>query len=99
MSKIISNQHLPEGEEPPKIEFPCEYLIKIIGDAEPDFIDLVVQIVCQHAPGFDPTTVKSRDSSKGKFRSVAVNIMATGEPQLERLFADLKATGRVKMVI
>tara|TARA_B100000767_G_scaffold274224_1_gene306556 strand:- start:1477 stop:1776 length:300 start_codon:yes stop_codon:yes gene_type:complete len=99
MSEIISNQYLPDGEEPPKIIFPCDYLIKIIGDAEPDFIDVVVAIVCRHAADFDPATVNSRDSSKGKFRSVAVNIIATGEPQLENLFADLKATGRVKMVI
>ena len=99
MSEIISNKSLPEAEEPPKIEFPCDYPIKIIGDADPDFVELVVGIVCRHAAGFDPATANSRDSSKGKFRSVAVNIIATGESQLEKLYADLKATGRVKMVL
>jgi hypothetical protein len=99
MSEIISNKSLSEGEQPPKIEFPCDYPIKIIGDADPDFVELVVEIVCRHAADFDPATVNSRDSSKGKFRSVAVSIIATGEPQLEKLYADLKATGRVKMVI
>ena len=99
MSEIISNKRLSEGEKPPKIEFPWDYQIKIIGDADPDFVELVVEIVCRHAADFDPATVNSRDSSKGKFRSVAVSIIATGEPQLEKLYADLKATGRVKMVI
>ena len=99
MSEIISNKSLPDGEEPLKIDFPCDYPIKIIGDADRDFVELVVGIVCRHAADFDPETVNSRDSSRGKFRSVTVNIIATSESQLEKLYADLKATGRVKMVI
>ena len=99
MSEIIGNQTLPEGQEEPKIEFPCDYPIKILGEAEESFNALVASIVLKHAPDFDVSTVTSRDSSKGKFRSVGVIIRATGEPQIMALFEELKATGRVKMVI
>jgi len=99
MSEIIGNQTLPEGQEEPKIEFPCDYPIKVLGEASDAFDQLVVSIVLKHAPDFDIKTVTSRDSSKGKFRSVGVIIRATGEPQIMALFEELKATGLVKMVI
>ena len=32
----------------PKIEFPCDYVIKVIGNAAPDFTEFVVEVVEQH---------------------------------------------------
>jgi len=89
----------PSGVERPRVEFPCDYPIKIVGDAAPDFERVVIEIVEQHAPGVDRTTINAVDSRNGRFRSVRVTITATGHDQLEALFASLKATGRVHMVV
>ena len=83
----------------PKIEFPCDYVIKVIGNAAPDFTDFVVEVVEQHAPGIAETDITVNDSSKGRFSSVQLKIVATGESQLKALFEDLKASGRVHMVL
>ncbi|HLV76693.1 MAG TPA: DUF493 family protein [Marinobacter sp.] len=83
----------------PKIEFPCRYMIKVIGDAAPDFREFVVAVAEQHAPGIDESDVSVKDSSKGRFSSVQLHILATGEAQLKALFEDLKASGRVHMVL
>ncbi|QSP96205.1 DUF493 domain-containing protein [Marinobacter salinisoli] len=83
----------------PKIEFPCDYVIKVIGDAAPDFTDFVVQVVERHAPGIDDSRISVNESSKGRFSSVQLKIVATGEPQLKALFEELKASGRVHMVL
>ena len=83
----------------PKIEFPCNYLIKVIGDAAPDFTDFVVSVVDCHAPGVADNDVTVKDSSGGRFASVNLMIWATGEPQLKALFEELKASGRVHMVL
>lgn len=83
----------------PKIEFPCDYVIKVIGDAAPDFTDFVVAVVEQHAPGLSESDVSVNGSSKGRFSSVQLTIVATGEDQLKALFEDLKASGRVHMVL
>ncbi len=99
MSELISNQTLADGEKPPVIEFPCEYPVKVMGDADDNFQALVVEVVRKHAPDLDESRITVRDSSKGTFRSVTVIINATGKPQLQALFDDLKATGKVKMVI
>ena len=84
----------------PKIEFPCErYPIKVIGEAGEGFADLIIEIMQRHAPGFDETTLVSRDSRNGRFLSVQVLITATGVEQLQAIHTDLRATGRVHMVL
>ncbi|MGE8500252.1 MAG: DUF493 domain-containing protein [Pseudomonas sp.] len=84
----------------PKIEFPCpNYPIKVIGDAGDGFSDLVIEIIQRHAPGFDTTTLVSRDSRNGRFLSVQVLITATSVDQLQAIHVDLRATGRVHMVL
>lgn len=84
---------------PPKIQFPCDYVIKVIGDAAPDFTEFVVAVVECHAPGVADGDITVNDSSKGRFCSVSLKIVATGEPQLKALFEELKASGRVHMVL
>ncbi|HHL2374932.1 TPA: DUF493 domain-containing protein [Pseudomonas aeruginosa] len=86
--------------QPPKIEFPCErYPIKVIGDAGEGFSDLVVEIIQRHALDLDVETLVVRDSSKGRFLSVQVLITATDVDQLQAIHNDLRATGRVHMVL
>jgi putative lipoic acid-binding regulatory protein len=89
-----------ENTQAPKIEFPCHgYPIKVIGHAGEDFSEMVVEVIRRHAPDFDSTTVRVRDSSNGRFLSVQVSIIATGIEQLEAIHTDLRATGRVQMVL
>ncbi|BAU72427.1 DUF493 domain-containing protein [Metapseudomonas furukawaii] len=84
----------------PKIEFPCErYPIKVIGDAGDGFADLVIEVIQRHAPGFDASTLVVRDSRNGRFLSVQVLITATSVDQLQAIHIDLRATGRVHMVL
>ncbi|MEL0167765.1 MAG: DUF493 domain-containing protein [Pseudomonadaceae bacterium] len=83
----------------PKIEFPCQYPIKVIGTAGEDFAEVICRIVEKHAPGVDTTTIELKDSKNGRFLSLRVVITATGQEQLEALHRDLKATGRVHMVL
>ena len=83
----------------PLIEFPCDYPIKVLGSAAPELHQHVLQVMDTHAPGFDRSKIAIRDSSKGKWQAITVIIRATGKPQLEEIFADLKTSSRVKMVL
>ncbi len=86
------------GEDAPKIEFPCDYRISVMGIAEDNFPEFVVGIVSRHAPDHDGQYTL-RDSSKGRFVAVVVNIHATGIEQLKALDTELKQDHRVKMVL
>ena len=88
-----------QESDPPKIEFPCDYPIKVLGRSGEDFESVIFEVFEIHAPGFDRETITMNVSSKGTFRSITITITATGTAQLEALHKDLLATGIVKMVI
>lgn len=94
---------LTESSDPesgtPKLEFPCEYPIKVIGVSGQNLRHHVVEIMRIHAGEIDELLITERESSEGRFESVTVVITATGKPQLDTIFAELKATGIVKMVL
>lgn len=85
--------------EAPKIEFPCDYPIKVVGSGGGELHSLVIETMERHAPGFDQTAITVRDSRKGNFQSITVTITATGETQLQAIFADLKDHPLVQMVL
>jgi len=85
--------------EPPRILFPCHYTLRIVGDAVEDFQQQVVAAVTEHAELAPDTGVRSRPSRNGRFLSVTLTILATGEPQLKSIHAALQATGHVHMVL
>ena len=83
----------------PKIEFPCQYPIKIICNAGDTVIEQVLQVVRQHDPALDAGKLVVQDSKNGRFQSLRLIMNATSEQQLQQLHTDLKATGHVHMVL
>lgn len=85
--------------QPPKIEFPCAYPLKVVGDAAPDFAAFVAEVLVKHTGESFHERIEIIESRTGRFLSARVTITATGEEQLRALFEDLKASGRVHTVI
>ena len=83
----------------PKIEFPCDYPIKVIGDSHSNFTDEILDIVRRYDSTVTFEKVKERPSSKGNYQSITLPFWATGEPQLKQLFAELKKCSSVRMVL
>ncbi|WP_027330308.1 YbeD family protein [Marinimicrobium agarilyticum] len=87
-------------QQPPKIEFPCEdYPIKVLGDAGDELRELVIDVMERHAPGFDQTQIRVKDSRNGTYQSLTVRITATGERQLKTIHEELIASSITKMVL
>ena len=95
MTQTPDNVDLPR----PKIEFPCDYSIRVVGDAAEDFVAAIGEVIARHSPGFDSSAITLSDSRNGRFQSARAVIRATSEAQLNALFEELKATGRVHMVL
>ncbi len=87
------------GQKAPRIEFPCRYPIKVMGEHADDFPALVLEVVRRHAPDTDHDAVSLRTSRNGRWVAVTLAIEARSEAQLKALHADLKATGRVTLVL
>ena len=85
--------------EPPRIEFPCDYPVKVMGRKVPEFETTIIDVFERHDPGFPRERISIRASREGTFVSLTVFITATGKPQLQALHRDLMSTGLVSMVI
>ncbi|MBV1932168.1 MAG: DUF493 domain-containing protein [Porticoccaceae bacterium] len=86
-------------QNPPKIEFPCAYPIKVLGNKSEELRSHVMVVMERHAPGFDELAITVRDSRNGTYQSMTVTITATGEEQLQAIFSDLKTSSLVRMVL
>ena len=79
--------------------FPCEFPIKVMGEAAGDFDALVVGIVRQHCPDLYENAVKTRLSNGGRYISVTVTVQAQSRQQLDDIYMALTSHERVLMAI
>lgn len=81
------------------LEFPTSFPLKIMGEARGDFAQVMVEIVCKHAPDYDPASIEMRPSKQGKYLGLTCVIQATSQAQLDALYRELSAHPLVKMVL
>ncbi len=81
------------------IEYPCDFPLKIFGEARPGFAQAIAAVVVVHAPDFDAATIEMRSSSHAKYISLTCTIRATSREQLDNLYRDLTSHPMVKMVL
>ena len=79
------------------LEFPCPYTIKVLGRDAPGFVDLVANIVAEHAA--DSGEADCRPSSNGRFVAINITFTAQSLPQLESIHLDLNACDRVTLIL
>ena len=83
----------------PKIEFPVtDYPVKVISDTGVGNKDKILNIVRKHAK-IDNNRVDERLSTKGKYTTIQIHIVATGKDQLCDINSELRATGFVHMLL
>jgi len=78
--------------------FPCDFPIKAFGSGD-DFVELVIELIGQHAPGLDTRGVRVQDSRNGRYRAVTVVVHAQSRPQLDAIYSSLSAHERVVMAL
>lgn len=79
------------------LEFPCSFTYKVMGQAKPELVDQVVEVIQRHAPGDYTPSIKP--SSKGNYHSVSITINATHIDQVETLYKELGELELVRMVL
>lgn len=76
-------------EEESLIEFPCEFPVKVMGPAIPEFHTAIEKIALQNDPGFDKSKTTQNTSKTGKYVSLTLTINAKDKPQLDAIYKDL----------
>ena len=79
--------------------FPCDYPIKVFGLNQPDFEKTVCNIVETHIGKLHANQTAIKYSSKGKYISITVRIIATSRQQLNAINKDLQSCPLVSYLL
>ncbi len=85
--------------KPTLIEYPCDFPIKIMGQAEQSFTQSILMIVKRHVPNFDEATLETKISKKNKYLSLTCTVRAISRTQLDALYQELCDHPMVVMVL
>lgn len=80
-------------------EFPCDFPIKVMGKAHPEFAETIVTVVRQFDPSFDATRLETRPSSGGNYIGLTVTVRAQSREQLDDIYRALTGHPMVKVVL
>lgn len=80
------------------LEFPCQYQFKAVGAAGDRFKKLIIDAVAKHV-SVAQDAVRSRPSGKGTYQSVSILVTLHNYEQLKAIYADLKKTPELKILL
>lgn len=81
------------------IEFPCDFIIKVMGKSDSDFEEQVIAIVKQHYPELKDDAVSKRPSKDNNYLAITVTIYAESKEQLDALYQDLSNEPTILMAL
>jgi putative lipoic acid-binding regulatory protein len=79
--------------------FPCEFPLKVFGENQPDFEKTVCNIVEAHTGKLHANQTTIKLSSKGKYISLTIRIIATSRQQLDAINQDLQSSPLVSYLL
>jgi len=80
-------------------EFPCDFPIKVMGKAHPEFAETIVMVVRQFDEALDASRVETRPSSGGNYTGLTVTVRATSRAHLDDIYRALTGHPMVKVVL
>jgi len=85
----------PGAMDDSPLEFPCDYALKVMGRAGPEFRARMLAVLEAHVGPIAPAQVLERPSRAGKYVALTCTLRAGSRAQLDRIYRDLHATGLV----
>ena len=86
-------------QEKELLEFPCDFPIKVMGFADPQFASTIGELVKEFDPLFKPETIARRASKQGRYEALHIVVHATGREQLDSIYMALTHHPMVKVVL
>ena len=80
-------------------KFPCEYPIKVFGLKQPDLEESICSIIENYVGKLHKNQISIKNSSKGKYISITIRIIATSRQQLDSINSDLQKSPLVSYLL
>tara|TARA_B110000914_G_C15175524_1_gene314892 strand:- start:247 stop:519 length:273 start_codon:yes stop_codon:yes gene_type:complete len=90
---------MDQTENEPLINFPCDFAIKVMGEAKENFSKSIIEIIKKHYVNFNASEIEMKGSSNGKYISLTCNIYVTSQKQLDKIYIDLSNSPMTKFVL
>ncbi|MEY3864644.1 MAG: hypothetical protein RL234_135 [Pseudomonadota bacterium] len=81
------------------IQYPCDFPIKVMGKATPEYLPAIIHIAKQFDPTFNESKVEQRPSKDGNYLGITLPITATSREQLDELYRTLSTHPMVSVVL
>jgi putative lipoic acid-binding regulatory protein len=81
------------------LTFPCDFVIKVIGEDTDDFETAVLMLIREHVPQFSDCVIPSRPSKSGKYRALSITVHVSSQQQLDALYQALSSSTHVLMAL
>lgn len=85
--------------EPSKLTFPCEFIFKVVGNADGLFEGEMLQIFRQHFPQLGEAAITAKPSKNSKYVALSITVHATNQAQLDNLYQVLSRHPMVLFVL
>ena len=90
---------MTQGEKNKLIKFPCNFDIKVMGEAKENFSESIIEIIKKNYTDFDASKIEMKGSSHGKYISLTCNVFVTSQKQLDKIYIDLSKNPMTKFVL
>jgi hypothetical protein len=80
-------------------EFPCDFPIKIMGQATDEFRSLALGIVTRHFGALDEDSIQERPSSGGRYLGLTITVRAESKAQLDAVYQELTSCRQVLVAL
>ncbi|MES2012763.1 MAG: DUF493 domain-containing protein [Pseudomonadota bacterium] len=84
---------------PPLIEFPCDFPIKVMGETQDIFSETIINLIQTILPEFNANNIEMRASSGGKYISLTCTVTVISQIQLDDVYRLLTAHPLVKYTL
>lgn len=94
----MPNEEKPDQYSSP-MQFPCDFMVKVMGKDTTEFNDAVGEIIQSHFPDVDLATMTRRQSDKGAYAALTITVLAESQAQLDDLYRALSSCEHVVMAL
>lgn len=90
-----------DNTNPPEslLHFPCEFVIKIFGNASNEFEIQALTIIRRHIQDLAEDAIKSRLSKDGKYLALTITMPIDSREQLDAIYQELSSNPMILMVL
>ena len=86
-------------DRPQLIEFPSEFIIKVMGKNTSTFEGVVLKIINEHVPDLSEGAISLRQSKENNFLAMTITFTATSQEQIDQIYTALSAAEEVIMAL